>query len=340
MTVPVASIPSPSSGVFHIGPLVDPPVRADAARRDPALRLADERPLARHRRRPRSRAARRGLGRRLRRRRGAALPRHHLVERGADAEVEGRLRGLARRARRLGRDPLRDDRRGDRRAPLGCERDAFMDAAAPGLLLAQGIGRIGNWWNQELFGKPTSLPWGLRIDADHRPLQYLSSPTFHPTFLYELDLGPRRRRAPDLGRPPLADPPAGAVRALRRLLLLRPLLRGAAARRPVAPLRGAAAERVGVGRPLSRRGRLLRLVAGPRSRRRFRPGRGLGETPEATADPRGPEDGRSEGARPEARLACGACPRRPSSASSSSTSTRSRGPSTCCSRSSSATSCR
>ena len=68
----------------------------------------------------------------------------------------------------------------------GASATAFMDAAAPGLLLAQGIGRIGNWWNQELFGKPTSLPWGLKIDADHRPLQYLSSPTFHPTFLYEL----------------------------------------------------------------------------------------------------------------------------------------------------------
>jgi prolipoprotein diacylglyceryl transferase len=62
----------------------------------------------------------------------------------------------------------------------------FMDAAAPGLLLAQGIGRIGNWWNQELFGKPTSLPWGLKIDVAHRPPQYITSPTFHPTFLYEL----------------------------------------------------------------------------------------------------------------------------------------------------------
>src|SRR5262249_54472997 len=41
----------------------------------------------------------------------------------------------------------------------------FMDAVAPGLLLAQGIGRIGNWWNQELYGKPTKLPWGLKIDA-------------------------------------------------------------------------------------------------------------------------------------------------------------------------------
>src|SRR4051795_9059238 len=70
-------------------------------------------------------------------------------------------------------------RAGERFAP-------FMDVAAPGLLLAQGIGRIGNWWNQELFGKPTSLPWGLEIDPEHRPVDHLSSTTFHPTFLYEL----------------------------------------------------------------------------------------------------------------------------------------------------------
>jgi len=62
----------------------------------------------------------------------------------------------------------------------------FMDAVAPGLLLAQGIGRIGNWWNQELFGKPTDLPWGLEIDPEHRPADHLGDSTFHPTFLYEL----------------------------------------------------------------------------------------------------------------------------------------------------------
>jgi len=62
----------------------------------------------------------------------------------------------------------------------------FMDAVAPGLLLAQAIGRIGNWWNQELYGKPTDLPWALKIDADHRTLAYLGNATFHPTFLYEL----------------------------------------------------------------------------------------------------------------------------------------------------------
>jgi phosphatidylglycerol---prolipoprotein diacylglyceryl transferase len=67
----------------------------------------------------------------------------------------------------------------------------FADAVAPGLLVAQGIGRLGNWFNQELFGKPTNLPWGLEINEQHRPPQYALSDTFHPTFLYELlyDLG-------------------------------------------------------------------------------------------------------------------------------------------------------
>jgi prolipoprotein diacylglyceryl transferase len=63
---------------------------------------------------------------------------------------------------------------------------AFMDAAAPGLLVAQAIGRVGNYFNQELFGGPTSLPWALQIDLAHRPAGYLQYATFHPTFLYEL----------------------------------------------------------------------------------------------------------------------------------------------------------
>jgi prolipoprotein diacylglyceryl transferase len=61
----------------------------------------------------------------------------------------------------------------------------LMDAAAPAIPLAQAIGRWGNWFNQELFGRPTSLPWGLRIDESHRPVQYSNNETFHPTFLYE-----------------------------------------------------------------------------------------------------------------------------------------------------------
>jgi prolipoprotein diacylglyceryl transferase len=60
-----------------------------------------------------------------------------------------------------------------------------LDAAGPSVAVAQAIGRWGNWFNQELFGRPTSLPWGLEVDADKRPGRFLAEPTFHPTFLYE-----------------------------------------------------------------------------------------------------------------------------------------------------------
>ncbi|XAS69082.1 prolipoprotein diacylglyceryl transferase [Micrococcaceae bacterium Sec5.7] len=75
---------------------------------------------------------------------------------------------------------------------IGCRRaglklTAFLDAAAPGLLLAQAIGRWGNYFNQELFGGPTTLPWGLQIDADNAnfPAGMPAETLFHPTFLYE-----------------------------------------------------------------------------------------------------------------------------------------------------------
>jgi prolipoprotein diacylglyceryl transferase len=61
----------------------------------------------------------------------------------------------------------------------------MLDALAPGVLVAQAIGRWGNWFNQELYGKPTDLPWGLEIDPGHRPEGYFTDETFHPTFLYE-----------------------------------------------------------------------------------------------------------------------------------------------------------
>ncbi|MDQ0869562.1 prolipoprotein diacylglyceryl transferase [Arthrobacter sp. V1I9] len=75
---------------------------------------------------------------------------------------------------------------------IGCRRSgvklsAFLDAAAPGLLLAQAVGRWGNYFNQELFGGPTTLPWGLQIDADNAnfPAGAPADTLFHPTFLYE-----------------------------------------------------------------------------------------------------------------------------------------------------------
>ena len=61
----------------------------------------------------------------------------------------------------------------------------FLDALAPGILIAQAIGRIGNWFNGELFGRPFSGPWALEIPLSKRPIGYLQYETFHPTFLYE-----------------------------------------------------------------------------------------------------------------------------------------------------------
>lgn len=68
----------------------------------------------------------------------------------------------------------------------GANIPVFMDAAAPALLVAQAIGRVGNYFNQELFGGPTTLPWGLEISPAHRPVGYAHYATFHPSFLYEL----------------------------------------------------------------------------------------------------------------------------------------------------------
>jgi phosphatidylglycerol:prolipoprotein diacylglycerol transferase len=55
----------------------------------------------------------------------------------------------------------------------------------PGLALGQSIGRFGNWFNQELFGLPTSLPWGIPIALENRPIEFISQSFFQPTFLYE-----------------------------------------------------------------------------------------------------------------------------------------------------------
>ncbi|MGO4425761.1 prolipoprotein diacylglyceryl transferase, partial [Streptomyces sp. MCAF7] len=73
---------------------------------------------------------------------------------------------------------------------IGCRRHGvslldFADAVAPGLALAQAIGRWGNWFNQELYGRPTTLPWGLKIDPANRPASSPDIATYHPTFLYE-----------------------------------------------------------------------------------------------------------------------------------------------------------
>jgi prolipoprotein diacylglyceryl transferase len=67
----------------------------------------------------------------------------------------------------------------------GIPLSMVADALAPGLPVAQAVGRVGNWFNQELYGRPTDLPWGLEIDLAHRESGYEGFETFHPTFLYE-----------------------------------------------------------------------------------------------------------------------------------------------------------
>jgi prolipoprotein diacylglyceryl transferase len=67
----------------------------------------------------------------------------------------------------------------------GMAKGAFADAVAPGIAVAQAIGRLGNWFNQELFGRPTTLPWGLQIDPDNADA-VPGAEAYHPTFLYEL----------------------------------------------------------------------------------------------------------------------------------------------------------
>lgn len=67
----------------------------------------------------------------------------------------------------------------------GASLPDFLDSVAPAVALAQAMGRWGNYFNQELFGTPTDLPWGLEIDPVYRPPQYAGAETFHPTFLYE-----------------------------------------------------------------------------------------------------------------------------------------------------------
>jgi prolipoprotein diacylglyceryl transferase len=73
---------------------------------------------------------------------------------------------------------------------IACKRKGIAlppmaDACAPGIALAQAIGRWGNYFNQELFGRPTNLPWALEIDPEHRPSGYEDVATYHATFLYE-----------------------------------------------------------------------------------------------------------------------------------------------------------
>ena len=150
-----------------------------------------------------------------------------------------------------------------------------LDVVAPAMSVAQAIGRWGNWFNQELYGRPTTLPWGLKIDLAHRPIQYVQYATFQPTFLYEslwnlalagaLVLLDRRR----VVRP-------GRIFALYiGGLRLRPVLRRVAPVRPRQPDPRDPREHLGGGRHLPRCGRVPRAArAAPSTRRQRRALRG------------------------------------------------------------------
>ena len=108
---------------------------------------------------------------------------------------------------------------------------ALLDAVAPGLVVAQAIGRLGNWFNQELFGRPTTLPWGLEIDERYRPNGYEAVRHLPPHLPVRAGLEPRGRRGAGLGRPQVEARARQGVRALRGALHRRPVLdRGAADR--------------------------------------------------------------------------------------------------------------
>ena len=141
----------------------------------------------------------------------------------------------------------------------GADGGLFADAVAPALLVAQAVGRIGNYFNKELFGGPTSLPWGLYIPQSYRPPGYLSAQTFQPTFLYELIFDLALAAALVwLGHHRGIKAP-GLFALVRHRVLGVPHLRGVAAGRPVRALPRPAAEHVR-GHRRHHRGRSLVLV--------------------------------------------------------------------------------
>ena len=193
----LASIPSPGQRRARARPDLDPRVRADAPARDRRVHLAHGRPLDAARRRLGPRLPRRRLGRRRRHRRRARST--TCSRAGTRCPTSG---GASSRSGRAASASGAGSGSGSIVGAIVVRRSgasvfAFMDAVAPGLLLAQAIGRWGNWWNQELFGEPTDLPWGLEIDPENRPAEFAADETFHPTFLYEFvwNLARRRRAA-------------------------------------------------------------------------------------------------------------------------------------------------
>ena len=124
------------------------------------------------------------------------------------------------------------------------------DALAPGIAIAQAIGRWGNWFNQELYGRPTDLPWGAR-DRPRAPRRGLRAVHHLPSDVpLRVALVPRRRRAGDLGRPALHARLRPGLRAVRDGVQRGPRLDRVPARRHGQPLLGRAAQRLDLDRPV------------------------------------------------------------------------------------------
>ncbi len=139
----------------------------------------------------------------------------------------------------------------------------LADCVAPALLVAQGIGRFGNWWNQELFGGPTDLPWGLEIDPENRPIDHVDSGDVPPDVPVRgaLVLRGRRGAAADRAAVQGTNPAGRSLRAVRPDLQRRSRLDRDAPDRSVARDRRRPPQRVGRRPGGSALGRVLRLVA-------------------------------------------------------------------------------
>ena len=217
-------------------------VRGPAGRGDPPRDPGHAPPAGAAGARPGARRRGRRVGRALRRRGRPALPRRHRLvgaSRGTSSDIPlirqgglgiygailGGALGAAIGARRAGVAAARDARLHRRR------RAAF----------AQALGRFGNYFNQELFGGPTDLPWGLEIIPANRPAGYLNDATFQPTFLYESLWEPGRAWSSCCAsRGAWRRLAAGRCSRCTSRLLARALLRRGPARRPRARDRAAA----------------------------------------------------------------------------------------------------
>ncbi len=242
-TQPLSFLPSPSVNGFHIGPLF---VHFYGLMYVVGIALAiyiTRRRWQRRRRQPRAGRRRGHLGRAGRHHRRPDLLRHHHPGRHHPARTGGACFAVWSGGLGIWGGVALGAAAGIWRVRRsGASAGLFANAGAPALLVAQAVGRIGNYFNQELFGKPSTLPWALEIAAG-APARRVHPVRDVPADLpVRADLGPGPGRLPGLARPSPPDPAVGPVRALRGRLLGVPDLRGVAADRLLRALPGPAAE--------------------------------------------------------------------------------------------------